>query len=55
MTGLYTKYKDETQTFTSSDRSKVKLLQAEARKVRKNCLDQTGQTLPANSLESWNP
>lgn len=55
LSDLYTKYKDETQTFTSSDRSKVKSLQAEARKVRKNCLDQTGQTLPANSLESWNP
>lgn len=55
LSDLYTKYKDETQTFTSSDRAKVKSLQAEARKVRKNCLDQTGQTLPANSLESWNP
>ena len=52
---LHTKYQDRTQVFSSSDRSRVKSLQTEAKQVRKNCLEQTGQTLPANSLENWNP
>lgn len=52
---LYTKYTDDTQAFTSSDRSRVKSLQAEARRVRKECLEQGGSTLPSNHLESWNP
>ncbi len=55
LSDLHTKYQDRTQVFTSNDKSRVKSLQAEAKRVRKNCLEQTGQSLPANSLESWNP
>lgn len=55
LSDLYTKYQDRTQEFTTSDQSKVKSLQAEAKQVRKNCLEETGQTLPTNSLENWNP
>lgn len=55
LSDLHKKHEDRTQVFTPSDRSRVKSLQEEARRVRKECLEKTGETLPANSLESWNP
>lgn len=47
--------KAQSDGLTESEVARVKSLQADAKRVRKNCLEQTGQTLPANSLESWTP
>lgn len=55
LSDLYVKHQDRTEVFTADDKSRVKSLQNKAKEVRKSCLEQTGQTLPANSLENWNP
>ena len=47
--------KAQSEGLTESEVARVKSLQADAKRIRKNCLEQTGQTLPANSLESWKP
>lgn len=49
------KVKAQNEGLTSSDRAEIKKLKAKAKEVRKNCLEQTGYTLPVNSIENWNP
>lgn len=49
------KEKASNQGLSSSDLSEVKSLKQKARRLREECLKVTGQTLPSNSIENWNP
>ena len=49
------KDKAGSEGLTDSDLSRVRSLKAQAKRIRKNCLEQSGQTLPDDAIEDWNP